>query len=60
LLGFSLERLAEKMFEIFSQVYDEHEGIRDYIKQLKRKKECLDRDPYCPEVFEKLVAAIVT
>ena len=57
---FSLERLARRMHETFSRMYSERRDVRDSIEDLKRKRECLERDPYCPEIFEELVVAVVT
>jgi len=59
-LEFDLRRLADKIYETFSHDYHTEEKVKRTVEDLKRKKECLDKDPYCSEVFEELIVAVVT
>ena len=57
---FSLEKLANNIYEVFQEYYSNNMVLRKYVDELIENKKCLQRDPYCPKIFRYLIDAIVT
>ena len=57
---FSLEKLANKIYEVFQEYYTSNALLRKNVDDLIENKECLQKDPYCPKIFRTLIDAVVT